>query len=68
MLLCIYYVWVLKERWSAITNISSMNMCFILKTYGQGRKIYNNGVCVKGSTSNEYEVDYYKKLEEVIKL
>jgi hypothetical protein len=45
-----------------------MNMCFILKKYGQGRKIYNNGVCVKGSTSNEYEVDYYKKLEEVIKL
>jgi hypothetical protein len=36
--------------------------------YESGRKIYNNGVCVKGSTSNEFEVDYYGKLEEVIVL
>jgi hypothetical protein len=36
--------------------------------YGQGRKTYNNKVCVKGSTSNEFEVDYYRKLEDVIKL
>jgi hypothetical protein len=41
---------------------------FHTKKYGQGRMIYNNGVCVKGSTSNEFEVDYYEKLEAVIKL
>jgi len=33
-----------------------------------GRKTYNIGVCVKGSTSTEFEVDYYEKLEEIIKL
>jgi hypothetical protein len=38
------------------------------KEYGQSRKTYNNDVCVKGSTSSEYEVDYYEKLEEVIEL
>ena len=38
------------------------------KEYGQGRKTYNNDVCFKGSTSSEYEVDYYDKLEEVIEL
>jgi hypothetical protein len=31
-----------------------------------GRKTYNNGVCIKGSTSSEFEVDYYDRLEEVI--
>jgi len=31
VLLCFYEVWVLRERWSATTGISSMNMCFILK-------------------------------------
>jgi hypothetical protein len=36
--------------------------------YEPGRKIYNNGVCVKGSNSSEFEVDYYGKLEEVIVL
>jgi hypothetical protein len=41
---------------------------FYTKEYGQDRKIYNIGVCVKGSTFNEFEVDYYKKLEEVIEL
>jgi hypothetical protein len=35
--------------------------------YSQGKKTYNSGICVKGSTSNEFKVDYYK-LEEVIKL
>ena len=35
---------------------------------GQGRKIYNSKVCVKGSTSNEFEVDYYSKLKDVIEL
>jgi len=33
--------------------------------YEHGRKTYNNGVCVKGSTCSEFEVDYYGKLEEV---
>ena len=41
---------------------------FHTEEYGQGRKTNNNGVCVKGFTSNEFKVDYYKKLEEVIKL
>jgi hypothetical protein len=36
--------------------------------YEPGRKIYNNGVYVKGSNSSEFEVDYYGKLEEVIVL
>jgi hypothetical protein len=29
---------------------------------------HNNEVCVKRSTSNEFEVDYYGKLEKVIEL
>ena len=33
-----------------------------------GRKTYNNGVCVKGSTCSEFEVDYYDKLEKVVEL
>jgi hypothetical protein len=41
---------------------------FHIEEYGQGRKTYNNGVCVKGSTSSELEVDYYGRLEEVVKL
>ena len=41
---------------------------FHTEEYDQGRKTYNHGVCVKGSISNEFEVDYYEKLEEVIKL
>ena len=41
---------------------------FHTEEYGQGRKTYNNGVCVQGSVSNEFEVDYYEKLEEVIEL
>jgi hypothetical protein len=35
---------------------------------GQGRKTYNSGVCVKGSISNEFKVDHYEKLKEVIEL
>jgi hypothetical protein len=38
------------------------------KEYGHGKKTYNNVVCIKGSTSSEFEVDYYGRLEEVIKL
>jgi len=41
---------------------------FHTKEYGQGRKTYNSGVCVKRSNSSEFEVDYYGKLEEVIEL
>ena len=41
---------------------------FHIEEYGHGRKIYNNNVCVKGSTCSEFEVNYYGKLEEVIEL
>jgi len=41
---------------------------FHTEEYGHGRKTYNNGVCVKGSTSSEFEVDYCEKLEEVVEL
>ena len=41
---------------------------FHTEEYRHGRKTYNNEVCVKGFTSNEFEVDYYRKLEDVIKL
>jgi hypothetical protein len=39
---------------------------FHTEKYGYGRKTYNNGVCVKGSTSSEFEVDYYDKLKKVV--
>ena len=41
---------------------------FHIEEYDQGRKTYNNGVCVEGSTSNMFKIDYYGKLEEVTKL
>jgi hypothetical protein len=41
---------------------------FHTEEYEHGRKTYNNGVCVKGSTCSEFEVDYYGKLEVVIEL
>ena len=41
---------------------------FHTKEYGHGRKTYNSGVCIKGSTSSEFEVDYYGRSEEVIEL
>jgi hypothetical protein len=41
---------------------------FHTEEYRQGRKTYNNGVCVKGSASSELEVDYYGRLEEVVEL
>jgi len=41
---------------------------FHTEEYGHGRKTYNISVCVKGSTSSELEVDYYDRLEEVVKL
>ena len=41
---------------------------YVLHTeeYRHGRKTYSSGVCVKGSTSSELEVDYYGRLEEVV--
>ena len=53
--------------WSAITSILSMDMFFILKGMVRIER-HKSGVCVKGSTSNEFEVGYYGKLEEVIEL
>ena len=41
---------------------------FHTEEYSQVRKTYNNGVHVKRSTSNEFEVDYYEMLEKVIEL
>jgi hypothetical protein len=41
---------------------------FHTEEYEHGRKTYNNGVCIKGSTSSEFQVDYYGKLEEVVEL
>jgi len=41
---------------------------FHTEEYGHERKTYNNGVCIKGSTSSEFEVDYYGRLEEVVEL
>ena len=41
---------------------------FHTEDYGQSIKIWNNEVYVKKSTSNEFEVDYYEKLEGVIEL
>jgi hypothetical protein len=41
---------------------------FHTEEYGHGRKTYNISVCIKGSTSSEFEVDYYSRLEEVIEL
>jgi len=41
---------------------------FHFEEYGHGRKTYNNGVCIKGSTFSEFEVDYYGKLEKVVEL
>jgi hypothetical protein len=41
---------------------------FHTKEYEHGRKTYNNGVYVKGSTRSELEVDYYGRLKEVVEL
>jgi hypothetical protein len=43
-------------------------LVFHTEEYDQGRKTYNNKVCVKRSTSNEFEIDYYEKLKKVIEL
>jgi len=41
---------------------------FHTEEYEHGRKTYNSGVCIKGSTSSEFKVDYYGRLKEVIEL
>ena len=41
---------------------------FLIEEYENGRKTYKSGVYVKGSTSIEFEVNYYGKLENVIYL
>ena len=41
---------------------------FHTEEFVQSIKIYNSEVCVQRSTSNKFEVDYYKKLENAIKL
>jgi len=41
---------------------------FHTEEYEYARKTSNSGVCIKGSTSSEFEVDYYGRLEEVIEL
>jgi len=35
---------------------------------GMEERHTNSGVCIKGSTSSEFEVDYYSRLEEVMEL
>jgi len=55
-------------------NVKCYNRYFVkgyvfhTEEYRHGRKTYNSGVCVKGSTSSELEVDYCGKLEEVVEL
>jgi hypothetical protein len=45
-----------------------MDMCLILKNMGRVERHIIVEFVLKGSTSNEFEVDYYRKLEEVIEL
>jgi len=56
-----------ERKINAITSISSIDV-FYTEEHGHGRMIYNSRICVKGSTYNEFEDDYYKKLEEVNEL
>ena len=55
-------------------KVQCYNMYFInkyvfhTKEYEDGRNFYNIEVCIKGSISNKFEVDYYDKLEDVIEL
>jgi hypothetical protein len=55
-------------------KVKCYNMYFVneyvfhTEEYEHERNTYNNCVCVKGSTCNEFEVDYYGKLENVVEL
>lgn len=41
---------------------------FHTRQYGQNKSTTNSGVCVKGSTYNENECDYYGIIEEILEL
>ncbi|MQL88364.1 hypothetical protein Taro_020921 [Colocasia esculenta] len=41
---------------------------FHTKDYGQSKSTMNSGICVKGSTYNESEYDYYGIVEEILQL
>jgi hypothetical protein len=65
---------VYRSGWNASVTLSllslgilSVDMCFILKNMDMVKR-HNNGVYVKRLTSNEFEVNYYRKLEKVIEL
>ena len=47
--------------------LSMDNVCFILNNTSMEKR-HNSGICVKGSTCSEFEVDYYDKLEEAVEL
>jgi len=57
-----------ERRVKCYNGYFSNGYVFHTEEYGHGRKTYNIGVCIKGSTSSEFEVDYYGRLEEIIKL
>jgi len=75
----LYEVYQLKGNASVTLNLLSLgpkrkvkcyNKYFInghvfhIKEYGYDRKTYKSGVCVKWSTFKEFEIGYYRKLEE----
>ena len=51
------------ERKMKCYNEYFISMCFILKNIDIAGRHIAVGVCVKGSTFNEFEVDYYRKLK-----
>ena len=62
--------------WVKLSNNMVASCTFITVKHGKTLTVciltvegstYNSGWCVKGSISSEFEVDYYEKLEEVIK-
>jgi hypothetical protein len=78
-----YQVYQLEDNASNISSLLSSgpkrkvkcyNWYFIIRQvfyteeYVQIRKTYNNEVCIKGSTFNKFEIDYYGKLEKIIEL
>jgi hypothetical protein len=63
---------------SAVISLSLLSLCPERKVKCYNRYFFNGyvfhteeygyGVCIKGSSSSEFEVDYYGKLEEVVEL
>ena len=41
---------------------------FHIREYGKNMSTMNSGVCVKGSTYNENEYDYYGVIEEILEM